>query len=350
MDQGIEDAVVMDDKTFKSLTSKTRTDILKLLKKRNHTLSEIAEELKISKTTVKEHIDILIEGRLIEQVPSTNKWKYYTLTKDGRKLVGEEGPKRVVITLVALVIGFFISVYGFTGFMESVGGTDAVMLTAETTMPQATMAGGEERTFDAEWAEEPMAIAAEEEIMEDSMNAVEPYEIEEQYLSEPEEEIPLLEENETEPNLTPEEAFEIANSSSCAEEGEVDTAFNYDWQTWIFGINTNISECIAVCLVDDINRSAKVGWRCLGAEVPDEEPIDVAVEKIPEEKTHPAEEIEFSEEEQVEEPTTIIIEEYETPLIIPNYVALMLGIVGIAIMGMAVLLFLKGKKNKRSVL
>ena len=113
MERGIEDAVVMDQDTFKSLTSGTRTKILKLLKKRNHTLSEIAKTLGISKTTAKEHLDILVKGRLTEQVPSTNKWKYYTLTKDGRKLVGEEGPKRVVILIATFVIGFLFALYGF---------------------------------------------------------------------------------------------------------------------------------------------------------------------------------------------------------------------------------------------
>ncbi len=160
MEQGIEDAVVMDDKTFKSLTSKTRTDILKLLKKRNHTLSEIAEKLRISKTTAKEHLDILVEGRLIEQVPSTNKWKYYTLTKDGRKLVGEEGPKRVVITLATFVIGFLLSVYGFTAFLSPVG--TPTLMSAETFEEPAV--GGGARAFD----EKTMAPMAEGEISEEA--------------------------------------------------------------------------------------------------------------------------------------------------------------------------------------
>lgn len=233
MDQGIDDAVVMDDKTFKSLTSKTRTDILKLLKKRNHTLSEIAEKLKISKTTAKEHLDILMEGRLIEQVPSTNKWKYYALTKDGRKLVGEEGPKRVVITLVAFVIGMMVSIYGFSGFMGSIIGTDAVML-AEAPVPETTMAGGIERSFDAQEAEEPMMVTSE-----------------------------------------------------AATEGET--------------------------AEDSINT---------GTQPP---PAD--------------------------EKTTIqAAEPMEDTMLMPDYLDLMLGIVGVAVMGMAALLFLKGKKNKRSVL
>ncbi|MEM2909011.1 MAG: winged helix-turn-helix domain-containing protein [Candidatus Bilamarchaeaceae archaeon] len=114
-ERGIEDAIVMDENTFKSLTSETRTEILKLLKKRNHTLSEIAKALKISKTTAKEHLDILVEGRLVEQVPSTNIWKYYTLTKDGKKLVGEEGPKRVVILIAMCIFGILLSFYGAYG-------------------------------------------------------------------------------------------------------------------------------------------------------------------------------------------------------------------------------------------
>ncbi len=157
MERGIEDAVVMDRKTFKSLTSETRTEILKLLKKRNHTLSEIAEKLKISKTTVKEHIEILIEGRLIEQVPSTNKWKYYTLTRDGKKLVGEEGPKRVVITLATFVIGFLLSVYGFAGFISPLGEQTMVAADVETFEDTA----GGERTFEAEKATAPMAVGEE---------------------------------------------------------------------------------------------------------------------------------------------------------------------------------------------
>jgi predicted ArsR family transcriptional regulator len=165
MERGIEDAVVMDDKTFKSLTSKTRAEILKLLKKRNHTLSEIAEKLKISKTTAKEHLDILMEGRLIEQVPSTNIWKYYTLTKDGRKLVGEEGPKRVVITLVTFVIGFLLSVYGFMGIAGN--------LVAEQTMTaeiaEAPAAGG---ARDAE-TEKVIAPATAEEAYADAGNIAE---------------------------------------------------------------------------------------------------------------------------------------------------------------------------------
>lgn len=116
----IEDAIVMDKKTFKSLTSETRTAILKLLKKRNHTLSEISSVIKISKTTAKEHLDVLLEGRLIEQVPSTHKWKYYTLTKDGRKLVGSEGPKRVVIILGTAILGMILALYGFLGSMQPV--------------------------------------------------------------------------------------------------------------------------------------------------------------------------------------------------------------------------------------
>jgi len=156
-ERGIEDAVVMDQKTFKSLTSETRTAILKLLKKRNHTISEIAEKLKISKTTAKEHMDILVEGRLVEPVPSTNIWKYYTLTKDGKKLVGEEGPKRVVITLVTFVIGFLLSVYGFSGFF---GLPAEQALAADAGTLEAPAAGGAE-SFEAEKAVAPMAVAEE---------------------------------------------------------------------------------------------------------------------------------------------------------------------------------------------
>ncbi len=156
MERGIEDAVVMDQKTFKSLTSETRAEILKLLKKRNHTLSEIAQRLKISKTTAKEHLDILVEGRLVEPVPSTNIWKYYTLTKDGRKLVGEEGPKRVVITLVTFVIGLMLSIYGFSGLFAPLPQM-AEEIPEATAAGETAVAGG--RAFEEEKVAAPLAEA-----------------------------------------------------------------------------------------------------------------------------------------------------------------------------------------------
>jgi len=169
MERRIEDAVVMDKKTFKSLTSETRTDILKLLKKRNHTLSEISEKLKISKTTAKEHLDVLLEGRLIEQVPSHHKWKYYTLTEDGRKIVGGEGPTRVVILIATAVIGLLLSVYGFAGLASSPFADEGAFypqLEDMRAIPEETnfepesggMVAIEKETYDAE---EDVVLAAE---------------------------------------------------------------------------------------------------------------------------------------------------------------------------------------------
>lgn len=112
----VDDAIVMDKKTFKSLTSDTRLKILKLLKKRNHTITEIAEKLGIKKSSVKQHIDILVEGRLVEPVPSSNIWKYYTLTNDGKKLVEDESPKRVVVLLATTIIGLLMMFYGFSSY------------------------------------------------------------------------------------------------------------------------------------------------------------------------------------------------------------------------------------------
>ncbi|MFH1221460.1 MAG: winged helix-turn-helix domain-containing protein [Candidatus Micrarchaeota archaeon] len=126
MEGNVEDAVVMDQKTFKSLTSDTRVKILKLLRKRNYTLSEVAEQLGISKASAKEHLDVLIDGRLIAHVPSTNIWKYYTLTSDGKKLVGEEGPKRVVVLLATALIGFMLVMYSFFPFVSPMDAAPAV--------------------------------------------------------------------------------------------------------------------------------------------------------------------------------------------------------------------------------
>ncbi|MCD6227140.1 winged helix-turn-helix transcriptional regulator [Candidatus Micrarchaeota archaeon] len=106
----MEDAIVMDKETFKLLASDTRIKILKLLKTRDHNLSEIAKSLNLSKSTIKEHIERLINAGVIKEV-DRGKWKYYTLTKYGGKLIGnkdkenENYVRRVVIVLGLFALG-----------------------------------------------------------------------------------------------------------------------------------------------------------------------------------------------------------------------------------------------------
>ncbi|MDD5172129.1 MAG: winged helix-turn-helix domain-containing protein [Candidatus ainarchaeum sp.] len=105
-----EDKIVLDRKSFEALAVDSRVKILKSLKERRKTLSELAEEQKMSVSGVKEHLEILEKVGLVEKIDDGHKWKYYELTKKGNDIIG---PKelRVWILLslssVALILSIF---------------------------------------------------------------------------------------------------------------------------------------------------------------------------------------------------------------------------------------------------
>ncbi len=98
-----EEKVVLDRKSFEALAVDTRIKILKSLKERRKTLSEIAGEQKMSVSGIKEHLETLEKVELIKKIDDGHKWKYYELTRKGSDIVA---PKelRVWILLSMSVI------------------------------------------------------------------------------------------------------------------------------------------------------------------------------------------------------------------------------------------------------
>jgi len=94
-------------KTFNALSSDTRVRILKLLKEKKMNLSEISRSLDMSKSSVSEHMEKLLEAGLVAK-NRHGKWVYYSLTDLGRRVV--EGAELVV--KVILTIGFVLIVTG----------------------------------------------------------------------------------------------------------------------------------------------------------------------------------------------------------------------------------------------
>ena len=99
-----DEKVVLDKETFKALSVDSRLTVLKLLKLRRHTLSELAAELKLSQSTVKEHLAKLEEADLIKQMDEGRKWKYYRLTPKGKNVVDPREVK-VLFLFAASIIG-----------------------------------------------------------------------------------------------------------------------------------------------------------------------------------------------------------------------------------------------------
>lgn len=99
------DKISLDMESFKALASEQRVELLKRLDKRRMTLSDMAQTLGLSPSTVKEHLDKLVAAKLVEQLDEGRKWKYYTLTRKGRAVLHPERT-RIWITLVVSLLAF----------------------------------------------------------------------------------------------------------------------------------------------------------------------------------------------------------------------------------------------------
>ncbi len=93
--------ITVDRKILFLLSSETRIEILKKLDERRMTLSELSKALNLSKTTVKEHLNKLLEAGLVKRVDEGRKWIYYELTPEGKKLLQ---PERVSVKLILSVM------------------------------------------------------------------------------------------------------------------------------------------------------------------------------------------------------------------------------------------------------
>jgi DNA-binding MarR family transcriptional regulator len=97
----MDDEVVLSKKMLKAIGSETRVKILKALKSRQKTQSELAKELNLKPSTILEHVEKLHSVELIEINPdyAEKKWKYFRLTKSGRKII--EGQKMSIIMMLS---------------------------------------------------------------------------------------------------------------------------------------------------------------------------------------------------------------------------------------------------------
>ena len=104
----MEEKILIDRETLKAIAVDTRMNILKLLSSNRYTLSDISEQLELGNSTVKEHLDILAGSNLIKKEETTRKWKYYSLTFKGRRLIQPREVKVLFAFVFSLIatIGF----------------------------------------------------------------------------------------------------------------------------------------------------------------------------------------------------------------------------------------------------
>lgn len=103
----MDNKIAIDRNILKVVSSDSRVAILKLLGKRKRTLSDLSHELGLSNPTVKEHLDLLLKAGLIKKEESTRKWKYYSITQEGKQLF-EPTDAKLFLALVLTFLGVII--------------------------------------------------------------------------------------------------------------------------------------------------------------------------------------------------------------------------------------------------
>lgn len=110
------DKVILDRESFKALSSETRISILKALDGKRMTVTQLSEELKISKPALLKHMDALIEAKLISKEEKARKWMYYDLTFKGKNVLH---PERVAVTVLlsTAIVSLGGAIFGFLKFL-----------------------------------------------------------------------------------------------------------------------------------------------------------------------------------------------------------------------------------------
>jgi len=93
--------IVLTKDTFEVLASETRLTILKTLNERRMTITELADNLGLAKSTIHHHLQKLTGAGFVAADGDGHAWVYYALTPEGRALLQPHGSARIRIILTA---------------------------------------------------------------------------------------------------------------------------------------------------------------------------------------------------------------------------------------------------------
>ena len=114
------DKIALDKRIIGALASEMRIDILKKIDSGSMTLSKLTDELNISKSTVHEHLTILIESGLVKKVNRDNKWVYYELTDKGTEILHPHKMTKIIVLLSSAILSFVVGIAGLYWFVRSI--------------------------------------------------------------------------------------------------------------------------------------------------------------------------------------------------------------------------------------
>jgi len=114
------DKITLDKRMIRVLASETRIDILKKIDSGSMTLSKLTDELNISKSTIHEHLTILIESGLVQKVNRDNKWVYYELTDKGTEILHPHKMTKTIVLLSSAILIFVVGIVGLYRIVRSI--------------------------------------------------------------------------------------------------------------------------------------------------------------------------------------------------------------------------------------
>lgn len=118
----------LDPDLIKVLASDTRREILRHLRERNMTVTELARELDLGKATVHEHLNKLGDAGLVRRKEDDRLWVYYEVSPEGKRMLNPQRTRFYLIVAVSvlsavaavLALALFLSTGGGGGLDEDV--------------------------------------------------------------------------------------------------------------------------------------------------------------------------------------------------------------------------------------
>jgi len=114
------DKITLDKEIIRVLASEMRVDILKKIDSRSMTLGKLTDDLNISKSTVHEHLTILVESGLVKKVNRNNKWVYYELTDNGMEILHPHKMTRIIVLLSSAILSFAVGLVWLYWFVRRI--------------------------------------------------------------------------------------------------------------------------------------------------------------------------------------------------------------------------------------
>jgi DNA-binding transcriptional ArsR family regulator len=115
----LRDEIKMDRRTFESLASETRIAILKLLDKRQMTVTEISKQLDLAKSTVHEHLAKMLESELVDKIEDHRKWTYYRLTYKAKRILRPNEMIKIMVLLGTSLLAFIGGILEIAGYRHA---------------------------------------------------------------------------------------------------------------------------------------------------------------------------------------------------------------------------------------